>query len=144
MLRSILLAVAVSAVAFCAVGRAADEQADEKKKMVGTWRGGWPDDKTPRFELVITAEKITGKDLTNGRDLGTGSFTLDAAKKTIDAAMTSPQTKTFLGLYALDGDTLKWASDNGRGAKRPTELVHRPGQSFLMVLKRQTEDAKPK
>ncbi|HLX64830.1 MAG TPA: hypothetical protein VKX17_26395 [Planctomycetota bacterium] len=134
MLRT-LSVIALALLAFSAICRAEDAQADEKKKMIGVWRGGWPDDKTPRFEITITADKITGKDLTNGRDLGTGSFTLDVAKKTIDAV--NSQNKTYLGLYSLDGDSLKWASDNGRGGNRPTALVHRPPQSFYMVLTRQ-------
>jgi hypothetical protein len=121
----------------CSLAVAAAEEQTDQNKMIGTWRGGFPDDKKPRYELIITAEKISGTNLQDGKSLGEGSWVLETVKKNIDATMTTPNKgRVFLGLYSLDGDTLKWASDNGRG-NRPATLVHRPPQSFLMVLTRQ-------
>jgi len=113
------------------------EKVNDNKAILGTWRGGWPDDKTDRFELVITADKITGKDLMGNRTMGAGTFTLDLAKKTIDNKGTEGPSnyKTFQGIYTLEGDVLKWASNNGHGP-RPSEMIHKPGSSFLMVLKK--------
>lgn len=132
--------IAIGVAAFLALssgGRAA-EKVDDNKAILGTWRGGWPDDKIERFELVITAEKISGTDLADKRTMGAGTFTLNTEKKTIDAkGIEGPSNRrTFLGIYTLEGDTLKWASNNGNG-NRPGQMVHKPGSSFLMVLKRQ-------
>jgi hypothetical protein len=70
--------------------------------------------------------------------MGEGTYEIDPARKTIDAhgIQGSFAGKTYLGLYALEGNTLKWVS-NGRLKKRPVDVVHRPDRDqFLMVLER--------
>ena len=42
--------------------------------------------------------------------------------------------KTYLGIYELDGDTLKWCVDNRR-MEHPTEFRSNGG-NFMMILKR--------
>ena len=118
---------------------AQNDAAAEQKKMVGVWRGGWPDDKKPRYEIVITLDEITAKNLEDGKTLGKGTYKLDPKATTLDATGTADPVKgkSYLGLYALDGDNLKWCSNNGT-RKRPADLAHKPGgDQYLLVLKRQ-------
>lgn len=119
--------------------RAQNDAAGERKKLVGVWRGGWPEDKKPRYEIVITLEEITAKNLEDGKDLGKGTYKVDPAGKTLDATGTGDPVKgkAYMGIYALDGETLKWCSNNGT-RKRPADLAHKPGgDQYLLVLKRQ-------
>lgn len=118
----------------------AADKVDDNKALIGTWRGGFPGDKNDRYELVITPEKISGTDVQSKRTLGAGTFKLDTEKHTIDNKGNEGPTngKNFMGIYELDGDTLKWASNNGNGG-RPSELKHKPRESFLMILKRVKE-----
>ena len=44
--------------------------------------------------------------------------------------------RTFLGIYSLEGDTLKWCVDN-RQKERPTEF-RSAGGKYLLVLKRKS------
>jgi len=112
---------------------------DDRKAIVGTWKGTLPGEQFGDIELVITPTTIRGRNLTTGKSLGEGTYEIDPEKRTIDAhGMAEPfQGKLFVGLYSLEGDTLKWVS-NGARKKRPSDLVHRPDQDqFLMVLQRQ-------
>ena len=70
--------------------------------------------------------------------MGEGTYVIDPARKTIDTHGIggSYAGKTYLGLYSLEGNTLKWVS-NGRLKKRPVDVVHRPDRDqFLMILER--------
>src|SRR5438477_483947 len=79
---------------------------DDRKSIIGVWKGSMPEDRWGVFEITITASKITGRNLTNGQSMGAGTYHLDTVKKTIDArGIENPvRGKTFLGLYSLDGD----------------------------------------
>jgi len=113
--------------------------ADDRKAIIGTWKGTLPGEQFGDIELVITPTTINGRNLTTGKSLGEGTYEIDPEKGTIDAhGIAAPfNGKLFVGLYSLEGDTLKWVS-NGAAKKRPTDLVHRPDKDqFLMVLKRQ-------
>jgi hypothetical protein len=117
----------------------ASASADDRKAILGVWKGPLPGEQFGDIELTITADKISGRNLTSGRTLGEGTYEMDPAKGTIDAhGVGGPfSKKTYLGLYSLEGNTLKWVS-NGRLKKRPVDLVHRPDKDqFLMVLERQ-------
>ncbi len=136
MKHSIALLALMCAGTFSALAQ--DSSAEERKKLIGTWRGGMENERQPSMELVITATKITGKNLRTGQSLGEGTFHLSPSKKTIDARGTDNPVrgKTFLGIYSLEGDTLKWCSNNGSGPGRPTELANKAGDAFLIVLQR--------
>ena len=139
--RFVFLALLVAATTCRHPPRAAaqDPPSTEQKKLIGTWRGGWPNEKAPSYELVITADRITGKNLKDGTSLGEGTFTIDWKKQTIDAkrSVDPGKGRSYLGLYSLDGNTLKWCSNNGTKT-RPTELTHKPGSDhYLLILKRQ-------
>lgn len=130
------------ALAFVGIGFAFGSlplRADDRKDIVGNWKGEMPGDPEGSIELVITPEKISGRYLKTGKSLGEGTYRLDPAKKTIDAqGIENPvRGNRYVGLYSIEGNTLKWVS-NSRGRKRPVDLVHRPDRDqFLMVLKRQ-------
>ena len=118
---------------------AGQRSAEGRQELIGRWRGSMADERQPTMELVITAAKISGKDLRTGDSLGEGRYSLDPAKKILDAqgAANPVRGQNYLGIYSLQGDTLKWCSNNGSD-KRPATLVHNPGQGqFLMILKRQ-------
>lgn len=136
------LAIAPIAPAASQVGHAA-----ERKKLEGTWKGfvverrGERPDRGPASldDLLITAERISYRpNPSAGPDEGT--YRLDPSRnpKHMDASGTAGQSrgKSYLGIYALEGDTLKWCVANP-GRPRPTEFLTNPnvGQ-FLMILKR--------
>jgi uncharacterized protein (TIGR03067 family) len=143
-----------AALALClflgSVALAQDKKPDaraEMKKLEGIWEGfvvegkGEKADRGPwQLRLTISGNKITAVDLkNNGKDMGSGTFVLDPSKslKTMDATgivLPARKDKTYLGIYELDGDTLKWCVDNRRG-EHPTEF-RSDGGNFLMILKR--------
>jgi uncharacterized protein (TIGR03067 family) len=142
---------------FCTVGFAvsgvsgilADDKAEidkELKKFQGTWK----------FELseaggqALSADELKGVVLTfegnkhavkkGDQVLQVGTQKIDPSKspKTIDVTMTEGPNKgaIMLGIYEIDGDTLKVCFDMG-GKKRPTEFKSAPGSAtFVNVHKR--------
>ena len=111
--------------------------ADDRNAILGVWSGGLPGEKGT-IELTITPKMITGRNPRTEKSLGEGSYEIDPTKKTIDTkGIEGPfGGKTYLGLYSLEGNTLKWAS-SGRLKKRPTDVAHKPDRDqFLMVLER--------
>jgi uncharacterized protein (TIGR03067 family) len=128
--------------------RAADDLEAEVKKLAGTWEGfavegtGEKPDRGPvHVRLKIDGTKIAAIDLGNeGKDMGTGTFKLDASKtlKEIDATgvvLPGKRERSFQGIYDVDGDTLRWCVDN-RAKERPTEFRTHAGK-YLLILKRQ-------
>ncbi|MBI5383501.1 MAG: TIGR03067 domain-containing protein [Verrucomicrobia bacterium] len=123
---------------------AADDDAAARKKIVGTWRGfavegagEKPDQGPVKLEVTITETEISA--IKDGKeDMGAGAYKLGLAQ--------SPQglegTRTrglgpkgpYLGIFKLEGDTLKWCVANPR-YPRPTEFKTVKGQ-FLLILKR--------
>lgn len=127
-----------------------DPMAAEKKKLEGTWegyavdgRGEKPNQGPVHFRVIIKDNKISAVDLGSpdkNKDMGSGSYTLDPSKtlKEIDATgivLPGKRERTFLGIYELDGDTLKWCVDH-RAKERPTEFRTASGK-YLLILKRQ-------
>ena len=113
--------------------------ADDQKDIIGVWKGEMSGDHRGSLELTITLMRITGRNPKTGKSLGEGSYDLDASKKTLDGTGVAIPVRgiTYLGLYSLEGDTLKWVANNG-GRKRPVDLAHRPEKDqFLMILERQ-------
>ncbi|MBN9120623.1 MAG: TIGR03067 domain-containing protein [Planctomycetes bacterium] len=119
----------------------------EMKKLEGVWEGfvvegkGERADRGPyQLRITVTGDKMTAVDLKNNKDMGSGTFKIDPTKslKTLDATGVVPpakRDKTYLGVYELDGDTLKWCVDNRQRGERPTEFRSNNG-NFLMILKR--------
>jgi uncharacterized protein (TIGR03067 family) len=118
-----------------------DEDAKARKELVGVWKGQVDEGATGHV-LTFTTATITGTK--DGRQsLGAGSFKLDlsADPPRMDATRTKGGKKgeKYLGIYSLDGDTLKWCVGLP-GGKRPTELATKEGQ-FLLILKREPPPA---
>jgi len=118
----------------------ARKEADTKarKELVGTWSGQVDEGETGHV-LTFTMTTITGTK--DGRQsLGAGTFKLDltANPPHMDATRTKggKRGEKYLGIYSLEGDTLKWCVGMP-GGKRPTELATKQGQ-FLLILKRET------
>ena len=93
--------------------------------------------------MTIKGNTITA--LEDGKkDLGEGTFTIKHTRegKQLDATRTKgPGSKggsTYLGVYSLEGDTLKWCVGNPPGRNRPAELQSKTGQ-FLMVLTKEKD-----
>lgn len=122
----------------------------EMKKFEGTWEGyavegrGEKSDRGPvHLRLIIKEDKINAIDLGStekNKDMGNGTYKVDPSKsvKEIDATgivLPGKREKTYLGIYELEGDTLKWCVDN-RGKERPTEF-RTFGGKYLLIMKRQ-------
>jgi len=113
--------------------------ADDRKDIVGVWKGGMPGDPPGSIELTITSDRISGRNSRTGKSLGIGTYVIDPKSNAIDTrGIENPvRGKKYWGLYSIQGNTLKWVSTS-RGRKRPVDLMHRPERDqFLMILERQ-------
>jgi hypothetical protein len=138
LLSSCLFAIAFAAAAPSHAQRGS-ERVDDRKAILGVWKGGMPGERPGSMELTITPDRISGRNPITGESLGEGTYQLDTEKKTIDPRKEAKfgRAKTYLGRYSLEGNTLKWVS-NSRGNMRPGDLAHRPERDqFLMILQRQ-------
>jgi uncharacterized protein (TIGR03067 family) len=142
-----ILVLLLPSTAWGAEPAGGDVTQDELKKLAGTWEGyvvegeGENPDRGPvHLRLTITESTIAAVDLGNGgKEMGSGTFQIDPAKgtKEIDATgviLPGKRERTFAGIYALDGDTLKWCVDNRR-QDRPSEFRTEKG-NYLLILKR--------
>jgi uncharacterized protein (TIGR03067 family) len=104
-----------------ALPAAENGEAQERQRFVGVWkgftvegRGENPDRGPVKLELRITEKTIKGLEFkgTNVVDHGEGEFTLDLRQSPgcLDATQTNERGRkqTYLGIYTLEGDTLKW------------------------------------
>jgi uncharacterized protein (TIGR03067 family) len=118
-----------------------EDDAKARKELVGTWKGQVDEGATGHV-LTFTTTTITGT-RDGKQNLGAGTFKLDLATKPprMDATRTKGGKKgeKYLGIYSLEGDTLKWCVGLP-GGKRPTELATKEGQ-FLLILKREPPPA---
>jgi len=117
-----------------------------RAKLIGTWagyavegKGEKPNQGPVKLELKITKESIQAKQFKgkDALDLGEGKFELNHDKMPFtldgDKKIDNPNRKEiWLGIYQLDGDTLKWCV---KKKGRPTEFETKEG-AFLMILKR--------
>ena len=122
----------------------ADDKTDKTDldKLQGTWKfasmeqDGQPGpkgDDTPT--ITFERDKFTVK--AGGQVVQAGTQVLDAGKKpkAVDATVTEGEGKgtTMLGIYELDGDTLKACFDP-QGKKRPTEFKSAAGSGHMLVV----------
>jgi len=142
---------------FCAVGLTAsggsgtlaDDKVDlekEVRKFQGTWTfessqsGGkeLPAGDLKGLILTFEGDKHTVKKGDEVIQVGTQKLDPSKSPKTIDVTMTEGPNKgkVMLGIYEIDGDTLKVYFDP-QGKKRPTEFKSGPGsETFVNVHKR--------
>lgn len=120
------------------------DEAEDRKALEGVWVGFVAEPRSERpgpirfSEIRIGPEKITGKGQ-DGKDMGEGTYRLGHAGglRTLDTVGTAgePRGQSFLGIYEVKGDTLRWCSANP-GKPRPTEFTTRVGTQWMMILTR--------
>jgi uncharacterized protein (TIGR03067 family) len=151
-IRTFWVAILVFAAAAAAQDPKQVVEKEARKNLVGVWRGhvvegkGAKADRGPvKLELTITETTIKGVENKQfGKegtvDHGVGDFTVDlnATPANLDASQTNTKGRKvqYVGIYSLEGDTLKWCVT--RGKTRPTEFATSRGM-FLLVLKREKE-----
>lgn len=117
--------------------------ADTDAKLDGTWqlqklvgRGKEIDDDRAQA-ISYVFEGNSAKRLVNGLDRkDPGTIKIDTAKKPaqIDLKPAKEGDPTMLGIYEIDGDTLKWCFSS---KKRPEKFEAPEGTDFiLMIFKR--------
>jgi uncharacterized protein (TIGR03067 family) len=132
-------------LAVCAVAGADDKDTKARADLTGVWKGfavegkGENPDRGPvQLELTITPQAIAGIQVKGEQriDHGQGAFTLDLAADphVLDATKGGPRKQAYVGIYMLDGDTLKWCVSPQK--TRPTTFETKKGQ-FLLILKRE-------
>ena len=146
-----LIALAATTVS---LARAADDQAAKKAlaQLQGEWSmvSGSADGQAMPEQLRKQMKRICkGDELTatmSGQVFFKATITVDPSKnpKTIDYQMTEGFTKgkTQLGIYELDGDTLK-SCFSAAGAQRPKDFTTKPGDGrTVSVWKREKAEDK--
>jgi uncharacterized protein (TIGR03067 family) len=124
------------------------DEAAARKQLVGLWkgfavegRGERPDRGPVKLEVTITETAIKGIEWKGEGTINHGEgqhvFNLKEKPAWLDATKTNERGRKeeYLGIYALEGDTLKWCVS--RGKQRPTQFETVKG-SFLVILKRQS------
>jgi uncharacterized protein (TIGR03067 family) len=118
------------AVAAEPLATAADDDASKKdlRALQGTWKmqsmrvfgNDAPADVVSRFWLVITGTKVV---IDSGDRKEDYNCTLDATKKPRAIDLFTPDGKpAFLGIYDLDGDTLKLCAISAKSENRPRDF----------------------
>ena len=144
----LLCALVLASMAPAQLGRPA-ATVDPAKEILGTWEGYMADpDGSPHgpIKLEITADTITASNPRGGQAMGSGTYRISTSSgtmKRIDGKGTSGQFqgKSYEGIFAIEGKTLKWcsANDNPR-SKRPTEMkTNLQAGQFLMVLEKKQD-----
>jgi uncharacterized protein (TIGR03067 family) len=127
-------------------GGAQDAAKKEMPQLEGEWSmvSGQANGQAMPQELVRTGKRVAKDGVTTisigGKVFFKAKFSIDPAKKpkAIDYAMTEGPTKgkTQLGIYELDGDTVKFCFA-APGGERPTDFTAKEGsQRTLSVWKR--------
>lgn len=139
------------------------EKAKDEDVILGTWKpekfdnaggtGGPTPAELDKLRFVFEKDnvlRVTGGP--NGEE-AKGTFKLDptAKVKTIDLTMTEPaapggkgQVQTVLGVYELDGDTLKLCFGEGPNQPRPEELKPDGKRVAVVTFARVKEEKKEK
>jgi uncharacterized protein (TIGR03067 family) len=125
-----------------------DDVKKDKDKLQGTWKavtaeaGGKSQEDAEEHRLIFSGDEFSVK---KGKEtMIKGKFKIDPSKKPkeIDMEFTKSQRenlngKTALGIYELDGDTLKWCWNKPDG-ERPKKFSSEAADAHLLVtLKRE-------
>jgi uncharacterized protein (TIGR03067 family) len=136
----------VAAILVVAAGQPPKETTVDKDKLQGTWKAvtveqrGTKRDATEGMQLIFTGDKFTMK--AGEREIK-GTFKVDGSKKPAQIDMTvadGPENfkdKVSEGVIAVEGDELKWCSEEPGKQNRPKEFATKDqGTYMLVVLKR--------
>jgi uncharacterized protein (TIGR03067 family) len=129
-----------------------DEAKKVQEKLQGTWkaltveRRGESNKDDEDHRLIFDGNKFSVKRA--DQTMIQGTFKLDPSKnpKEIDMKITEDETgkhkgKTAAGIYALDGDTLKWCVAEPGTTERPKEFSA-PADTKLMFVTLKREKSK--
>ncbi len=132
-------------------GSAAGRGDSNASRLAGVWKG-WivhgrgenPNEGEMEIELTVEGNRMTGRELGTKRGpaegLGAGTFTMTGTGKTgnidTDGTSGSQDGRHSMGIYELDGDTLKWCVTQ-RNRVRPTTMATDRG-NYLLILRKQT------
>ena len=141
-----VLVPVIAVLVLVGVGGAQDANKKEMTQLEGEWSmvSGEANGQTMPKETVKSGKRVVKDGETTitigGQVYFKAKFIIDPAKKpkAIDYAMTEGPTKgkTHLGIYELDGDTVKFCFA-APGQDRPTEFTAKEGsQCTLSVWKR--------
>lgn len=134
----------------CCIGLVAADDKPDIEKETARFQGSWniessitggkeiPAADLKGFLVIYEGDKHTLKFGNDVFQVGTQKIDPSKSPKTIDVTMTEGPSKgsVLLGIYELDGDTLKVCFDP-QGKKRPTEFKSPEGsQYFVNVHKR--------
>jgi RNA polymerase sigma factor (sigma-70 family) len=130
--------------------KTADKAKEDKDAILGDWKvaevevdgkDGAGTQKGEEFKgamMTITADKIVLKRGEKSIDLG---YQLDPAAKPKAIDLDNGIGKSWMGVYSLDGNTLKICWPREPGGDRPAEVGTKEGSnSYLVVLKREGKD----
>jgi uncharacterized protein (TIGR03067 family) len=126
-----------------------DDVKKDKEKLRGTWKAvtvkeqGESKEETEDHRLIFSGDQFSIKK--GDEILIKGKFKIDSSKKPkeIDMEITEAREeklegKTALGIYDLDGDTLKWCANEPGATERPKEFASEADSKQLLVtLKRE-------
>jgi uncharacterized protein (TIGR03067 family) len=124
----------------------------DEDAILGTWRfekfdtGGADGVPKGDVEAIRMTFKKDGKMLTAfgpGGEKREAEYKLDPAAKVKAIDFVEKGGRTALGIYELDGDTLKLCLAEGKDPKRPTEMKP-DGRMPVVTLKRVKEEKKDK
>jgi RNA polymerase sigma-70 factor (ECF subfamily) len=121
-----------------------DKPTDDKKTILGTWKAvaqeqhGQSKEDQEDLRLMFSADEFAIKK--GEQVVFKGKFEIDSSKKpkAIDMTITEAAKqghidKTGLGIYALDGDTLKWCVNEPGETERPKEFSAASGTKLTLV-----------
>ena len=117
-----------------------DAAKKDRERLHGTWsvvsaeRNGEkvPEAQAQKMKIEFKGDTVT---VQTGKGSEEATFKLDPTQKPAAIDITAAAEKKWLGIYQLEGDTLKvcWSD----GDQRPTEFASKAGsRARLMVLKR--------
>ena len=120
-------------------------------RLQGTWEPihseeGGVDQQDPRDYLVkFEGERFTI--LREGELMIRGKFTTYSAREPrridmaleVDADNPKNAGKTLLGIYAIEGEELRWCTGTTVASQPPTEFVTREGEPYMMIVMRRSK-----
>ncbi len=154
----LLITLALPALLVAAPVPKDKEKPKDEDAILGTWKiekfdagggpGGPPPGELDKIRFVFEKDgkmKFVGGP--GGADAAT-TYKIDptAKVKTLDLTMTRPgdQPQTALGIYELDGDTLKWCMAEGPDKARPEEMKADGKRVVVVTFTRLKDEKKDK